>query len=318
VKIFIHYDITDEPWGGINSFFKAFHDYVSHSDVDAEIVSDPFACNIFLFGANASGRKARITPYEIAKFKSYLKCKFVHRLDGAKSVYTKDALHIPTDHTQLLLTKMADHTVFQSMSALKTFKSFGFTMRDYSIIHNGVNQNIFRPPINPYWNERSNLQILSSAWSNNINKGFKTISLMSDIPYINMKFIGRWNKEVPQRKVNILPPMPQGELAKYYREADIFLHAAENDPCPNVVLEALSCGCPILYHDSGGTPEIAKYYGECLSELESPKVLRNALDEISIHHDKFVHRVIHDIQKFSIEHTVKQYLKVFKEVLESK
>ena len=28
------------------------------------------------------------------------------------------------------------------------------------------------------------------------------------------------------------------------------------DPCPNTVIEALSCGLPILYSASGGVPEI--------------------------------------------------------------
>jgi glycosyltransferase involved in cell wall biosynthesis len=30
----------------------------------------------------------------------------------------------------------------------------------------------------------------------------------------------------------------------------------QNDPCPNVVLEALSCGLPVLYSASGGVPEL--------------------------------------------------------------
>ena len=28
------------------------------------------------------------------------------------------------------------------------------------------------------------------------------------------------------------------------------------DPCPNTVVEALSCGLPILYSESGGIPEL--------------------------------------------------------------
>ena len=28
------------------------------------------------------------------------------------------------------------------------------------------------------------------------------------------------------------------------------------DPCPNSVIEAMSCGLPILYSNSGGLPEL--------------------------------------------------------------
>lgn len=40
-----------------------------------------------------------------------------------------------------------------------------------------------------------------------------------------------------------------------YRAADAYLMTKHNDPCPNAVLEALSCGLPVLYSASGGVPE---------------------------------------------------------------
>jgi glycosyltransferase involved in cell wall biosynthesis len=41
-----------------------------------------------------------------------------------------------------------------------------------------------------------------------------------------------------------------------YRAADAYLMTKHNDPCPNVVLEALASGLPILYARSGGVPEL--------------------------------------------------------------
>ncbi len=41
-----------------------------------------------------------------------------------------------------------------------------------------------------------------------------------------------------------------------YRAADAYLMLKHNDPCPNVVLEALATGLPILYSRSGGVPEL--------------------------------------------------------------
>ena len=37
---------------------------------------------------------------------------------------------------------------------------------------------------------------------------------------------------------------------------DVFLAFHRNEACPNVVLEAMACGLPILYVESGATPEL--------------------------------------------------------------
>ena len=39
--------------------------------------------------------------------------------------------------------------------------------------------------------------------------------------------------------------------------SNVFLHLAWLDHCPNVVVDALACGCKIICSSSGGTKEIA-------------------------------------------------------------
>lgn len=51
-----------------------------------------------------------------------------------------------------------------------------------------------------------------------------------------------------------------------YSIADWFLHLAWLDHCPNVVIEALSQGCPVICTDSGGTKEIVKNNGIVIKE----------------------------------------------------
>ena len=47
----------------------------------------------------------------------------------------------------------------------------------------------------------------------------------------------------------------QDQLAPYYRAADVFALASEFDNSPNVVLEAMACGLPIVATDVGGVAE---------------------------------------------------------------
>ena len=51
-----------------------------------------------------------------------------------------------------------------------------------------------------------------------------------------------------------------------YSMADWMIHLAWLDHCPNVVIEAISCGCPVICTDSGGTKEIVGENGIIISE----------------------------------------------------
>ncbi len=51
-------------------------------------------------------------------------------------------------------------------------------------------------------------------------------------------------------------PYAAHEAPAIYQTADAYLMTKHNDPCPNVVLEALACGLPVLYSASGGVPEL--------------------------------------------------------------
>ena len=48
----------------------------------------------------------------------------------------------------------------------------------------------------------------------------------------------------------------QTDAPDLYRRAHVLLHTKVNDPCPNVVLEAMACGVPVVYPASGGTVEL--------------------------------------------------------------
>lgn len=55
-----------------------------------------------------------------------------------------------------------------------------------------------------------------------------------------------------------LAAQPPEAMARFYRAADLYVHAARADTFPSVVIEALACGTPVVATSVGGIPEQVK------------------------------------------------------------
>ena len=57
-------------------------------------------------------------------------------------------------------------------------------------------------------------------------------------------------------EIRFMPFRPSpDEVADFYRASDIYLHGAKADTFPNAILEAVSCGLPVIATAVGGIPE---------------------------------------------------------------
>lgn len=67
-------------------------------------------------------------------------------------------------------------------------------------------------------------------------------------------------EDAPERPgvVNIPHTRDENRLAEIYSALDLFLYTSLADTCPLVVIEALSCGLPVVSFATGGVPELVR------------------------------------------------------------
>lgn len=91
------------------------------------------------------------------------------------------------------------------------------------------------------------------------------IQALRDLPGWHLAVVGEGDRSVLQElaqhlgvadRVFLVGPVAQSELANYYSAADALVLASESEGMPNVVLEALACGTPVIATRVGDVPAI--------------------------------------------------------------
>lgn len=81
-------------------------------------------------------------------------------------------------------------------------------------------------------------------------------------------------------KIQLIGPVLQNRLVDYYNDADLLCLLSESEGCPNVVLEALTCGLPVLATNVGDLSSIInENIGRILPE-RNPRVVSHFLKEV--------------------------------------
>jgi glycosyltransferase involved in cell wall biosynthesis len=79
-------------------------------------------------------------------------------------------------------------------------------------------------------------------------------------------------------RIRVVGPLASEHLAELLREQDVYLAPSRDDPCSNALLEALACGLPAAFLESGGHPELV---GEGGLGFDSPEELPDVLGRLT-------------------------------------
>lgn len=149
--------------------------------------------------------------------------------------------------------------------------------------------------------------------------------------YIDKRTLNAANKLISQlcldEYVDFRGQYLQQEAPLIYQNADAYIITKYQDPCPNTVIEAMSCGLPILYSESGGVPElVSKKSGislkvnNCWDDnvyVPERQVIANGMIEIfNKKYEMGLASRLRATQKFEITNWIKRHDFIFRSLME--
>ena len=174
--------------------------------------------------------------------------------------------------------KNADYVFYQSKFCKSCCDNHIYKRkRDYKILYNAVNTDEFIPgkkietdyvpvlKIGTY-NEKNSWRIFDiietiRIINHNSNLQFK----VSVVGYVDKILKSRAQELINKYKMNdqiyFYGKISHEKIVKIMQQHLIFLTTKLNDPCSNAIIEAMSCGLPVIFHNSGGNFELVRNAG---------------------------------------------------------
>lgn len=161
---------------------------------------------------------------------------------------------------------------------------------------------------------------------------YELMEACCQIPHITLRIVGKCSiedkanlmemaaKSGKQDNVTFTGEMPHNQVLKEFMEADIFAFPSYSEGFPNVILEAMACGCPIASSNVGAIPEMLNMGVDSCGICYEPKSvvgIKNAIGKFLVdtnlkeeYADKAIARVN---EMYAIPKVWQQIVKIWKE-----
>ena len=158
------------------------------------------------------------------------------------------------------------------------------------VLRNGVDLRFFNPdaakPILPFTLKEDEKLIVSVGNLIELKGHHLVIDALVQLPQVKLIIIGdgMLKAKLQQQvvtlnltsRVHFTGNIQQDELPGYYASADALVLASSREGMPNVLLEAIACGTPVIASDVGGSKEVinSPEVGELLSHRSSNSIVK--------------------------------------------
>jgi len=277
----VFHEFEPAPAGGGHQFLRALGKELERRGLSVEtdrISGNTSACLFNSFN------------FDFARLRRFARedCRMVHRVDGPVGAYR--GFDDGTDaRIASINAELAGATVLQSRYSLEKHVALGIELRDPVVIPNAVDPTIFYPPDQREELAGRPVRVIASSWSQNPRKGVDVLAWLDrnvDPARVALTFVGQAPQ--PFERIRSVGPLDSYGVARLLREHDVYLAASRDDPCSNALLEALACGLPAAYLDSGGHPELV---GDGGLPFESPEDVPDVVARLAADLDAYRARI---------------------------
>ncbi len=267
LKIAVNMNRIEGAYGGGNQFVQNLEKYLTGRGDSVNRTLEPGLDIILVGSSRMTSRTTSFTDRQIEKYLlRYPSTIVVHRINTCDEAKAQDT---GVNQAVLEINKLADHTVFVSRFSRELYISNGFDeAKPCSVIYSGADHAVFNAQGRADWLPGSPVKIVTHHWSNNYLKGFdiyERMDLLLADPENRGRFefslIGNRPKGVQFSNTELIPLMSGAELAGKLKEHHLYLTGARNEAGGNHYIEAMRCGLPVLYLDSGSLGEYCAPYG---------------------------------------------------------
>lgn len=185
--------------------------------------------------------------------------------------------------TGLVRMLLADHIVYQSAYSRQAYSAY-FPRKPSSVVVNGADMVLDLPEAGGRYDGRKlRLVTIFDEWRPS-KRACDLISFVkwvyevkgAEVELTLLGYTGRFPVDAPQGIKDWLDQMPcfrtlpkfksfEGEFRQALLDADMYLTFSYRDACPNVVVEAMAHGLPVVGVASGGIPDIVADAGVLIS-----------------------------------------------------
>ena len=238
---------------------------------------------------------------------------------------------------------LANYVIYQSKFCQNAAEKYlGERIGKSEILYNAVDTNYFKPHKKEVTSNSAFTFLLSGRIGSHLS--YRVESALKSLAEViseglNAKLIisGRLDREVKDVSEKLISKLhlksvitftgayTQEEAPFIYNNADAYIMTKHNDPCPNTVIEALSCGLPIIYSDTGGVPELvgdnAGIAVKCEDDWDNAQVpdeaeIAEGMIVVAQNHSEMSNAARNRaVEKYDIKHWIDRHKAIFTEVL---